>query len=222
MCQERITCAGVHQLPLTLEKWSKKPSLRGSPHPSDRGPAVFTARSLFFSPDLLRSSAPSARALRVEWSPRPGASGFRAPGDGNWGASGDPPNSDSSRGKPQLVSIRYRRGSAWAVLGLLCDLCLPAGSRPRAQPVGFRGGGRGAGGFGEILLVGGEIVAAREEGGVLGPRSERAGGLGGGSAGVRGKGHVRGGSCRAAGIGLPRWLSDDESACQCRSPRVAG
>ena len=145
----------------------------------------------------------------MEWSPRPGASGFRAPGDGNWGASGDPPNSDSSRGKPQLVSIRYRRGSAWAVLGLLCDLCLPAGSRPRAQPVGFRGGGRGAGGFGEILLVGGEIVAAREEGGVLGPRSERAGGLGGGSAGVRGKGHVRGGSCRAAGSFLTRSRSND-------------
>lgn len=120
-----------------------------------------------------------------------------------------PPNSDSSRGKPQLVSIRYRRGSAWAVRGLLCDLCLPARSRPLAQPLGFRGGGRGARGFVEILFVGGEIVAAREEGGVLGPRSERAGGLGGGSAGVRGKGRVRGGSCRAAGRFLTRSRSND-------------
>lgn len=94
------------------------------------------------------------------------------------------------------MSIRYWRGSAWAVRGLLCDFCLPARSRPRAQPLGFRGGGRGARGFVEILLEGGETVAAREEGGVLGPRSERAGVLGGGSAGIRGKGHVRGGSCR--------------------------
>lgn len=88
---------------------------------------------------------------------------------------------------------------------MLCDFCLPARSRPRAQPLGFRGGGRGARGFVEILLEGGETVAAREEGGVLGPRSERAGGLGGGSAGVRGEGHVRGG----AGSFLTRGRSND-------------
>lgn len=56
------------------------------------------------------------------------------------------------------------------------------------------GGGAGHVGLGRFLLVGREVVAAGEEGGVWGPG---AGGRGpGGSAGGRGKGHV-GGGCAA-------------------------
>ncbi|XP_008583990.1 PREDICTED: E3 ubiquitin-protein ligase Mdm2 isoform X4 [Galeopterus variegatus] len=47
---------------------------------------------------LVCSNAPVAWAPRVEWSPRPRASGFRAPREGNWGASRDTPH--SSRENP--------------------------------------------------------------------------------------------------------------------------
>lgn len=145
----------------------------------------------------------------MEWSPRPGASGFRVPGNGNWGASGDPPQLRLQSRKTPVSELQVPAWKRVGISGCALGLGSPGSlSAPRAA-FRFRGGGRGARGFVEVLLEAGEIVAAREEGGVLGPRSERAGGLGGGSEGLRGKGHVCGGSCRAAGSFLTPSRSND-------------
>lgn len=102
----------------------------------------------------MRSGAPAAWVPRVEWPPRPRASCFRAPREGNWGASrGLPP--DSKHGNPSVVRIRYRPGNARAALGLLCAWCLQACSRSQhAAFVPFVVGGRGAPALGCGWFVG--------------------------------------------------------------------
>lgn len=115
--------------PVWLErKWSKSPSLRGSPNPSDRGPAGFAARSL----SLLRTQCvrapqwPGPREWNGRRGPRRRASARPVKGTGE--PRGSPFFLLQARTTP-LGESRYRPGSAWAVLSLFCDLGFPARCR---------------------------------------------------------------------------------------------
>lgn len=137
-----------------------------------------------------------AWAPRVEWSPRPRASGFCAPSEGNWGASRVSALHTLQARTTPLGEEQVAAGKRVAVLGLFCDLGLPAGSRlqsrPRPQPLCiWWWGARGTwvcGGF-----VGRTRGCSRWGGGRGFWPVSPAGGGRGDSAGGRGKGHVGGG-----------------------------